>query len=212
MLLFRYSNLKYIFAQIQYVDNGNLLIGKFMFLRHQFLCYIPIAVICFGISGIEEWIMRIGMGYDIHRLVAGRKLVLGGIVIPFEKGLLGHSDADVLVHAVIDALLGAAGLGDIGQHFPDTAPEFKDISSLKLLSKTYEMISSKGMTVQNIDITIFAEAPKLLRYKAAMKKNIAQAIEIEQDRVNVKAKTFEGLGMVGKGESMAAQCVALLKS
>jgi len=155
--------------------------------------------------------MRIGMGYDIHRLVAGRKLVLGGIVIPFEKGLWGHSDADVLVHAVIDALLGAAGLGDIGQHFPDTAPEFKDISSLKLLSKTYEMISSKGLTIQNIDITIFAEAPKLLRYKAAMQKNIAQAIEIEQDRVNVKAKTFEGLGMVGKGEGMAAQCVALLK-
>jgi len=155
--------------------------------------------------------MRIGMGYDIHRLVAGRKLVLGGIVIPFEKGLLGHSDADVLVHAVIDALLGAAGLGDIGQFFPDTAPEFKDISSLKLLSKTYEMICSKGLTVQNIDVTIFAEAPKLLRYKAAMQKNIAQAIEIEPDRVNVKAKTFEGLGMVGKGEGMAAQCVALLK-
>ena len=155
--------------------------------------------------------MRIGMGYDIHRLVAGRKLVLGGIVIPFEKGLLGHSDADVLVHAIIDALLGAAGLGDIGQFFPDTAPEFKDISSLKLLSKTYEMIYSKGLTVQNIDVTIFAEAPKLLRYKAAMQKNIAQAIEIEPDRVNVKAKTFEGLGMVGKGEGMAAQCVALLK-
>ncbi len=206
-----YEFTKYIFAQIQHVDNGNLLISKFMFLRHRFLCYIPIAVIYFGISGIEERIMRIGMGYDIHRLVAGRKLVLGGIVIPFEKGLWGHSDADVLVHAVIDALLGAAGLGDIGQHFPDTAPEFKDISSLKLLTKTYEMISSKGFTVQNIDITIFAEAPKLLRYKAAMQKNIAQAIEIEQDRVNVKAKTFEGLGMVGKGEGMAAQCIALLK-
>ena len=187
------------------------LISKFMFLRHQFLCYRSIAVICFGISDIEGRIMRIGMGYDIHRLVAGRKLVLGGIVIPFEKGLWGHSDADVLVHAVIDALLGAAGLGDIGQHFPDTSPDFKDISSLKLLSKTYEMISSKGLTVQNIDATIFAEAPKLLRYKAAMQKNIAQAIEIEQDRVNVKAKTFEGLGMVGKGEGMAAQCVALLK-
>ncbi len=155
--------------------------------------------------------MRIGMGYDIHRLVAGRKLVLGGIVIPFEKGLWGHSDADVLVHAVIDALLGAAGLGDIGQHFPDTAPEFKDISSLKLLSKTYEMINGKGFTVQNIDATIFAEAPKLSHYKAAMQKNIAQAIEIEQDRVNVKATTCEGLGTVGKGEGMAAQCVALLK-
>ncbi len=155
--------------------------------------------------------MRIGMGYDIHRLVAGRKLVLGGIVIPFEKGLWGHSDADVLVHAVIDALLGAAGLGDIGQHFPDTEPEFKDISSLKLLSKTYELINGKGFTVQNIDATIFAEAPKLSHYKAAMQKNIAQAIEIEQDRVNVKATTCEGLGTVGKGEGMAAQCVALLK-
>lgn len=155
--------------------------------------------------------MRIGMGYDIHRLVAGRKLVLGGIVIPFEKGLLGHSDADVLVHAVIDALLGAAGLDDIGQHFPDTAPEFKDISSLKLLSKTYEIINGKGLTVQNIDATIFAEAPKLSRYKAAMQKNIAQAIEIEQDRVNIKATTCEGLGTVGKGEGMAALCVALLK-
>ncbi|MEE8431176.1 MAG: 2-C-methyl-D-erythritol 2,4-cyclodiphosphate synthase [Candidatus Desulfatibia sp.] len=155
--------------------------------------------------------MRIGMGYDIHRLVAGRKLVLGGIVIPFEKGLWGHSDADVLVHAVIDALLGAAGLGDIGQHFPDTAPEFKDISSLKLLSKTYEMINGKGFTVQNIDATIFAEAPKLYHYKAAMQKNIAQAIEIKQDRVNVKATTCEGLGTVGKGEGLAAQCIALLK-
>ncbi len=155
--------------------------------------------------------MRIGMGYDIHRLVAGRKLVLGGIVIPFEKGLWGHSDADVLVHAVIDALLGAAGLGDIGQHFPDTEPEFKDISSLKLLSKTYELINGKGFTVQNIDATIFAEAPKLSHYKAAMQKNIAQAIEIEQDRVNVKATTCEGLGTVGKGEGMAAQCIALLK-
>jgi len=150
------------------------------------------------------------MGYDIHRLVAGRKLVLGGIAIPFDKGLLGHSDADVLVHAVIDALLGAAGLGDIGQHYPDTDPKFKDISSLILLTNSYAMVSSKGFRVKNIDATIFAEAPKLLNYKAAMQKNIARAIEIEPDRVNVKATTLEGLGLIGKGEGIAAMCMALL--
>ena len=156
--------------------------------------------------------MRIGLGFDIHRLVSGRKLVLGGIVIPFEKGLLGHSDADVLVHAVCDAILGAAGLGDIGQHFPDTDPEFKDVSSLKLLAKTYKMISEQGFAVQNIDATIFAEAPKLSQYKAAMQKNIAQTIEIEPNHVNVKATTFEGLGMIGKGEGIGAMCVTLLTS
>jgi 2-C-methyl-D-erythritol 2,4-cyclodiphosphate synthase len=155
--------------------------------------------------------MRIGMGYDIHRLVSGRRLILGGIVIPFDKGLLGHSDADVLVHAVIDALLGAAGLGDIGFHYPDTDPEFKDISSLTLLTRSIEMVRSKGFRVQNIDTTIFAEAPKLLDYIAAMQKKIAQAIEIEPDRVNVKATTSEGLGMIGKGEGIAALCVVLLR-
>ena len=155
--------------------------------------------------------MHIGLGYDVHRLVAGRQLVLGGMVIPFEKGLLGHSDADVLVHAVIDALLGAAGLGDIGLHFPDTSLEFKDISSLNLLARTKKMISSKGFLIQNIDATILAEAPRLSGYRAEMKKNIAQTIEIEPDRVNVKATTLEGLGMIGKGEGIAAMCVALLK-
>ncbi|MBU0986172.1 MAG: 2-C-methyl-D-erythritol 2,4-cyclodiphosphate synthase [Proteobacteria bacterium] len=155
--------------------------------------------------------MHIGLGYDVHRLVAGRQLVLGGMVIPFEKGLLGHSDADVLVHAVIDALLGAAGLGDIGLHFPDTSLEFKDISSLNLLARTKKMISNKGFLIQNIDATILAEAPRLSGYRAEMKKNIAQTIEIEPDRVNVKATTLEGLGMIGKGEGIAAMCVALLK-
>jgi len=154
--------------------------------------------------------MRIGMGYDIHRLVEGRKLVLGGVTIPFEKGLLGHSDADVLVHAVCDALLGAAGLGDIGLHFPDTDSEYKDVASIKILAKTYELISGKGFSIMNLDSTIFADAPKLSPYRDAMQKNISRTIEIEQDRVNVKATTFEGLGMIGKGEGIGAMCVALI--
>jgi len=150
------------------------------------------------------------MGYDVHRLVEGRKLVLGGVTIPFEKGLLGHSDADVLVHAVCDALLGAAGLGDIGLHFPDTDSEYKDVASIKILAKTYELISGKGFTIMNLDSTIFADAPKLSPYRDAMQKNISRTIEIEQDRVNVKATTFEGLGMIGKGEGIGAMCVALI--
>ncbi len=154
--------------------------------------------------------MRIGMGYDVHRLVEGRKLVLGGVTIPFEKGLLGHSDADVLVHAVCDALLGAAGLGDIGLHFPDTDSEYKDVASIKILAKTYELISAKGFSIKNLDSTIFADAPKLFPYRDAMQKNISRTIEIEQDRVNVKATTFEGLGMIGKGEGIGAMCVALI--
>ncbi len=154
--------------------------------------------------------MRIGMGYDVHRLVPGRKLVIGGVSIPFEKGLLGHSDADVLVHAVCDALLGAACLGDIGLHFPDTAPEFKDICSIKLLGRTYEMVSKKGFSIQNIDSTIFAESPKFSPYREEMQKNIAQAIEIAPDRVNIKATTTEGLGMIGKGEGIGAMCIVLI--
>ncbi len=154
--------------------------------------------------------MRIGMGYDVHRLVEGRKLVLGGVTIPFEKGLLGHSDADVLVHAVCDALLGAAGLGDIGLHFPDTDSEYKDVASIKILAKTYELISAKGFAVMNLDSTIFADAPKLSPYRDAMQKNISRTIEIEQNRVNIKATTFEGLGMIGKGEGIGAMCVALI--
>ncbi|MGA8179541.1 MAG: 2-C-methyl-D-erythritol 2,4-cyclodiphosphate synthase [Desulfobacterales bacterium] len=155
--------------------------------------------------------MRIGTGYDIHRLVKGRKLVLGGVTIPFEKGLLGYSDADVLVHAVCDALLGAAGLGDIGLHFPDTDPGFKDISSMKILSKTVEMLTAKGFKVINLDATIMAEAPKISPYATEMKKNISRIIEIELNRVNIKATTFETLGMIGRGEGIAACCVALIE-
>jgi 2-C-methyl-D-erythritol 2,4-cyclodiphosphate synthase len=155
--------------------------------------------------------MRIGTGYDVHRLVKGRKLVLGGVTIPFEKGLLGHSDADVLVHAVCDALLGAAGLGDIGFHFPDTDPKLKDISSIKILSKTNAILTAKGYRVVNLDATIMAEAPKMSPYKAEMQKNIAGTIEIELDCVNVKATTFETLGMIGRGEGIAAFCVALIE-
>ena len=156
--------------------------------------------------------MRIGMGYDVHRLIRGRKLVLGGVAIPFKKGLLGHSDADVLVHAVCDALLGAAGLGDIGLHFPDTDPEYKDVSSIKILAKTYKLVSGKKFKIINLDSTIFAEAPKLSPYTEEMKKNIARTIEIERECVNIKATTFEGLGMIGKGEGIGAMCVVLIQS
>ena len=154
--------------------------------------------------------MYVGMGYDIHRLVPGRKLVLGGVIIPFEKGLLGHSDADVLIHAVCDALLGAAGLGDIGVHFPDTDPELKDISSMKLLVRTDEMIRKKGLGIQNIDSTIFAEAPKINPYRETMRKNIGHALDLEPDRINIKATTAEGLGVIRKGEGIGAICVVLL--
>ena len=154
--------------------------------------------------------MRVGIGYDIHRLVSGRKLVLGGVTIPFDKGLIGHSDADALVHAVCDSLLGAAGLGDIGLHFPDTDSEYKNISSLKLLVRTYEMVNKKGFLIENIDATIFAEAPRLSTYRKEMEKNIAQTIELELSRINVKATTTEGLGLIGKGEGIGAMSVALI--
>ena len=154
--------------------------------------------------------MFVGMGYDIHRLVPGRQLVLGGVTIPFEKGLLGHSDADVLIHAVCDALLGASGMGDIGIHFPDTDPQFKGISSMKLLIWTYAMIVEKGFGIQNIDSTIFAEAPKLNPYCESMRKNIGQVLDLEPERINIKATTAEGLGMIGKGQGIAAMCVVLL--
>lgn len=154
--------------------------------------------------------MRIGTGYDVHRLVRGRKLVLGGVTIPFEKGLLGHSDADVLLHALCDALLGAAGLGDIGLHFPDTDPLFKDIYSIKLLAMTYEMVRKKGFSIINADSTVFAEAPKLSPYKNAIQKNIAQTLNVEPGLINIKATTTEGLGMIGKGEGIGAMCVVLI--
>lgn len=154
--------------------------------------------------------MRAGIGYDVHRLVYDRKLVLGGILIPFEKGLLGHSDADVLVHAICDALLGAAGLGDIGIHYPDTDPEYKDISSLKLLSMTCGMLKNKGYRINSIDSTVFAERPKIYPYREEMIANIARYAGIDERIVNIKATTTEGLGMIGKGEGIAAMCIALI--
>ncbi len=154
--------------------------------------------------------MRVGLGYDVHKLVANRKLVLGGITISYEKGLLGHSDADVVLHAVCDALLGAAGLGDIGMVFPDSDPEYKDIYSLILLEKTFFMIDKKGFSVVNIDVTIFAQAPKLFDYKKKMSEKIAEAIKIDKSLVNIKATTTEKLGTIGKGDAIAAMCVVLL--
>ncbi len=154
--------------------------------------------------------MRIGIGYDIHRLVPGRKLVLGGITIAFEKGLDGHSDADVVVHAICDALLGAAGLKDIGFWFPDTDPAYKGIDSLILLQKCHEMIKDKQYSINNIDVTVFAERPKISPYREAMTEKIAHCLDCKARIVNVKATTAEGLGMIGKGEGIAAMCVALI--
>jgi len=155
--------------------------------------------------------MQIGIGYDVHRLVTGRQLILGGALIPFEKGLLGHSDADVLVHAVCDALLGSVGLGDIGLHFPDTDPQYKNISSLKLLAQTNEMVRQKGFTICNIDTTIFAEAPKIGPYRDAMQKNLAHAVEVDPGCINIKATTTEGLGIIGQGEGIGAMSVVLVE-
>ena len=154
--------------------------------------------------------MRIGQGYDVHRLAEGRELVLGGVVIPYEKGLLGHSDADVLTHVVMDALLGAAAMGDIGQHFPDTDPEYKDISSIALLKKVGAMLEEKGYVIENIDATVIAQNPKLAPYRSQMITNIAGALGIDEDRVNIKATTEEGLGFTGLGEGMSAMAVTLI--
>lgn len=151
------------------------------------------------------------MGYDVHRLVAGKKLVLGGITIDFEKGLEGHSDADVLVHALCDALLGAAGLKDIGFWFPDTDPAYKDIYSIELLKKCDHMIRDKGYSIINTDITIFAEQPKISPYRTAMIEKIAESLDIEPERINIKATTTEGLGMIGKGEGIGAMCIVLME-
>ena len=155
--------------------------------------------------------LRIGHGYDVHRLVEGRKLILGGVDIPWEKGLLGHSDADVLVHAVMDALTGAARLGDIGKLFPDTDPAYAGISSLKLLSEVGRLLGKKGFAVVNIDATLLAQAPKVGPYKQRMAENIAAALGIGPERVNVKATTEEGLGFTGDGSGMAAHAVGLLE-
>jgi 2-C-methyl-D-erythritol 2,4-cyclodiphosphate synthase len=154
---------------------------------------------------------RIGTGYDVHRLVAGRKLMIGGVDIPFEKGLSGHSDADVLLHAICDALLGAAGLGDIGRHFPDTAPIYKDISSLMLLEEVRRLLVEAGFRVNNVDATIVAEKPKMAPYIPAMITNISEAIKAERSAINVKATTTEGLGFAGRGEGIAAYAVALIR-
>jgi 2-C-methyl-D-erythritol 2,4-cyclodiphosphate synthase len=154
--------------------------------------------------------MQIGIGYDVHRLVTGRQLILGGAVIPFEKGLEGHSDADVLVHAICDALLGAVGRGDIGQHFPDTDPRYKDISSLKLLVRTGALVRQKGYTIQNIDTIIFAEAPRIGPYRENMQKNLARAVEVAPACINIKATTTEGLGPIGRGEGIGAMSVVLV--
>lgn len=154
--------------------------------------------------------MRIGTGYDVHRLVAGRPLVLGGVTIPFEKGLLGHSDADVLVHAACDALLGAAGLADIGHHFPDSDARYKNIYSIELLRRTYELVRERGYLLINMDATVFAQAPKLAPHREAMQQTMAQAMQVSADQINIKATTTEGLGEVGAGEGMAAMCVALI--
>lgn len=154
--------------------------------------------------------MRIGHGYDVHRLVEGRKLILGGVDIPYEKGLLGHSDADVLVHAVMDALLGAAGLGDIGRHFPDNDPAYAGADSLKLLDHVMELLREHGWKVGNVDATILAQRPKLAPHIPAMRENLAAHMLVEPGQVNVKATTEEKLGFTGSGEGMAAHAVCLL--
>ncbi len=155
--------------------------------------------------------LRIGHGYDVHRLTAGRALILGGVDIPYEKGLLGHSDADVLTHAVMDALLGAAALGDIGELFPDSAAEFAGISSLELLRRVRTKLTERGFSVVNIDATVLAQAPKLAPYRAQMRSGIADALALDPDRVSIKATTEEGLGFTGSGEGIAAHAVALLE-
>lgn len=153
---------------------------------------------------------RIGQGYDVHRLVPSRPLILGGVTVPYDYGLLGHSDADVLLHAVMDALLGAVAEGDIGKHFPDTDPRYSGVSSIKLLSTVLRVIDERGYAVSNIDATVVAQKPKLSPYIMAMRENIARAVGVETDRVSVKATTEEGLGFTGNGEGIAAQAVALL--
>ena len=154
--------------------------------------------------------MRVGIGYDIHRLVTGRSLILGGVSITYEKGLQGHSDADVLIHAICDALLGAAGLGDIGSHFPDNDPQYKDISSLKLLSQTCRLLTDNGYRIVNLDATILAEAPKMAPHRQKMQTGLADTMNISAADINSKATTTEGLGAIGKGEGIGALCIAMI--
>jgi len=155
--------------------------------------------------------MRIGMGYDVHKLVHDRKLIIGGVEIPFEKGLLGHSDADVLIHAIMDSLLGAAALGDIGKHFPDNDNNFKGISSLVLLEKVYELLKDNNYKIINIDATIIAQKPKMAPHIEEMRKNIADALNIPINYINVKATTEEGLGFTGSGEGISSQSICLIE-
>lgn len=156
--------------------------------------------------------MRIGIGYDVHRLAEERKLILGGVEIPYERGLLGHSDADVLLHAIMDALLGAAALGDIGKHFPDTDGRYKGISSVELLKKVGELLEERCFLIENIDATIIAQEPKMRPYIDVMRENIAKALGIEVSQVNVKATTEEGLGFTGNKEGISSQAVCMLTS
>lgn len=156
--------------------------------------------------------MRVGMGYDVHRLTEGRDLILGGVLIPYTKGLFGHSDADVVIHAIMDALLGAAALGDIGKHFPDTDPQYKGISSVLLLERVRKILEEQMYLIGNIDATIIAQKPKLSPYMEQMAENIANALKIERDRVNIKATTEEGLGFTGSGEGISAQAIVLLET
>lgn len=155
--------------------------------------------------------MRIGMGYDVHKLVYNRKLILGGVEIEYEKGLLGHSDADVVVHAIMDALLGAAALGDIGKHFPDTNPKYKGISSIELLKHVGKLLKENGYVIGNIDATIICQRPKLAPYREEMVQNVAKALEIETNQVCIKATTEEGLGFTGEEKGISSQAIALLQ-
>lgn len=155
--------------------------------------------------------MRVGMGYDVHRLVEDRALILGGVEIPYEKGLLGHSDADVLLHAIMDALLGAAALGDIGKHFPDTDPSYKGISSIKLLEHVGNLLDENRYVIENIDATIIAQRPKMRPHIEQMEKNIAAALGIDTNQVNVKATTEEGLGFTGAGEGISSQAICAIE-
>jgi len=154
--------------------------------------------------------MRVGFGYDVHPLILGRKLILGGEVIPYQKGLDGHSDADVLIHSLVDALLGAAGEGDIGQHFPDNDEQYKDISSLKLLENTYEILKTKKLSVNNIDVSVVLEEPRVASFILSMKNNIAQVLKITSEKVNIKATTNEKMGFIGRREGAASYCVVSL--
>ena len=154
--------------------------------------------------------MRVGLGYDVHKLVEGRDLILGGVKIPYEKGLLGHSDADVIVHAIMDALLGAAALGDIGQHFPDTDPKYEGISSIALLEYVGKLLEENNYIIENIDATIIAQKPKMMPHLPQMRENVAKALGIEVNQVSIKATTEEGLGFTGTGEGISAQAICLL--